>query len=107
MLVLWVAASSGLLGPSLLRALEAFPSAVLGVLLAVSGGELAVSVRGVSLMLQRDDGDWRKQQATFEKLRKLLQAGGGISLDARPAPFSCAPALLELLDEGGADAAAR
>lgn len=26
-------------------------------------------------------------------------AGGGISLDARPAPFSCAPALLELLKE--------
>ena len=35
-------------------------------------------------------------------------AGGGISLDARPAPFSCAPALLELLDdEDGADAATR
>ena len=34
-------------------------------------------------------------------------AGGGISLDARPAPFSCAPAMLTLLDEGGADAATR
>ena len=34
-------------------------------------------------------------------------AGGGISLDARPAPFSCAPALLELLDEDGAGAATR
>ena len=34
-------------------------------------------------------------------------AGGGISLDARPAPFSCAPARLELLDEDGADAATR
>ena len=34
-------------------------------------------------------------------------AGGGISLDARPAPFSCAPTRLEILDEGGADAATR
>ena len=34
-----------LFGPSLLRALEAFPSAVLGVLLAVSGVELATACR--------------------------------------------------------------
>ena len=34
-------------------------------------------------------------------------AGGGISLDARPAPFSCAPALLELLDEDGGERAVR
>ena len=34
-------------------------------------------------------------------------AGGGISLDARPAPFSCAPALLELLDEDGGERVVR
>ena len=34
-------------------------------------------------------------------------AGGGISLDARPAPFSCTPAMLKLLDEDGADAPTR
>ncbi len=34
-------------------------------------------------------------------------AGGGISLDARPAPFSCAPAMLTLLDEGGGERVAR
>ena len=34
-------------------------------------------------------------------------AGGGISLDARPAPFSCAPEMLTLLDEDGTDVATR
>ena len=40
------------LGPSLLTALAAFPRSVLGVLLAVGGVELAVSVRD---MERRDD----------------------------------------------------
>ena len=37
-----------LLGPSLLRAFEAFPSTVLGVLLGVSGVELAACCRDMS-----------------------------------------------------------
>ena len=36
-----------LLGPSLMNALEPFPSSVLGVLLAISGLELAVACRDV------------------------------------------------------------
>ena len=38
-------ALSILLGPNILAGLEAFPRSVLGILLAVSGVELAVSVR--------------------------------------------------------------
>ena len=58
------------LGPSIVAGLEAFPRSVLGVLLAVSGVELAVSVRDLS----------EKKDAAVMLIGAglVLQAGTGI-----------------------------
>ena len=61
---------SVLLGPSLLNALSAFPKSALGVLLAVSGVELAVSIRD-----QKDKSD---VAIALIGAGVVLQAGTGI-----------------------------